>query len=62
MGQFDTAAVARLGLVIAVFPSGLAAALRSSTASALARTAVRVAGSWIAASGLLMLGWAIRTR
>jgi len=27
-----------------------------------ARIAVRVAGSWIAASGLLMLGWAVRTR
>jgi hypothetical protein len=25
-----------------------------------ARIAVRVAGSWIAASGLLMLGWAVR--
>ena len=25
-----------------------------------ARIAVRVAGSWIAASGLLMLGWALR--
>jgi hypothetical protein len=24
-----------------------------------ARIAVRVAGSWIAASGLLMLGWAV---
>ena len=24
------------------------------------RIAVRVAGSWIAASGLLMLGWAFR--
>jgi hydrogenase/urease accessory protein HupE len=27
-----------------------------------ARIAVRVAGSWIAASGFLMLGWAVRTR
>jgi hypothetical protein len=26
-----------------------------------ARLAVRVAGSWIAAVGLLMLGWALRT-
>jgi hypothetical protein len=25
-----------------------------------ARIAVRVAGSWIAASGLLMLGWSLR--
>ena len=27
-----------------------------------ARIAVRVAGSWIAASGLLVLGWAVRAR
>ena len=26
------------------------------------RIAIRVAGSWIAASGLLMLGWAVRSR
>jgi hypothetical protein len=28
--------------------------------AAWARVAVRVAGSWIAAAGLFMLGWAVR--
>jgi urease accessory protein len=63
MGQFDTAAVALLGLVFAVFVlSALAAALVVRLRPYWARIAVRVAGSWIAASGLLMLGWAVRTR
>jgi urease accessory protein len=63
MGQFDTAAVALLGLVFAVFVLiALAAALVVRLRPYWARIAVRVAGSWIAASGLLMLGWAVRTR
>jgi hydrogenase/urease accessory protein HupE len=63
MGQFDTAAVAILGLVFAVFVLiALAAAVVVRLRSEWARIAVRVAGSWIAASGLLMLGWAVRTR
>ena len=63
MGQFDTAAVALLGLVFAVFVLiALAAAFVVRLCAHWARIAVRVAGSWIAASGLLMLGWAVRTR
>jgi len=63
MGQFETAAVALLGLVFAVFVLiALAAAFVVRLRATWARIAVRVAGSWIAASGLLMLGWAVRTR
>lgn len=63
MGQFATAAVALLGLVFAVFVFiALAAAFVVRLRAQWARIAVRVAGSWIAASGLLMLGWAVRTR
>ena len=38
----------------------LAAALVVSLSKPWARIAVRVAGSWIAAIGLLMFGWALR--
>jgi hydrogenase/urease accessory protein HupE len=63
MGLFETAAVAVIGLVFAVFVLiALAAALVVRLKAHWARIAVRVAGSWIAASGLLMLGWAVRTR
>lgn len=63
MGQFDTASVALLGLVFAIFVLiALAAAFVVRLRTNWARIAVRVAGSWIAASGLLMLGWAVRTR
>jgi urease accessory protein len=63
MGQFDTAAVALLGLAFAVFVLiALSAAFVVRLRVPWARIAVRVAGSWIAASGFLMLGWAIRTR
>ena len=63
MGQFDTAAVALLGLGFAVFVLiALAAAFVVRLRTHWARIAVRVAGSWIAASGLLMFGWAVRTR
>jgi len=63
MGQFDTAAVAILGLAFAVFVLiALTAAFVVWLSAHWARIAVRVAGSWIAASGLLMLGWAVRTR
>jgi len=62
MGQFDTAAVALLGLVFTVFVLiALAAAFAVRLRAYWARIAVRVAGSWIAASGLLMLGWAVHT-
>ena len=63
MGLFQTAAVVLLGLVFAVFVLvALAAAFVVRLRAHWARIAVRVAGSWIAASGLLMLGWAVRTR
>jgi hydrogenase/urease accessory protein HupE len=63
MGQIDSAAVALFGLVFAVFVLvALAAAFVVQLRAQWARIAVRVAGSWIAASGLLMLGWATRTR
>jgi protein-S-isoprenylcysteine O-methyltransferase Ste14 len=62
MGLFETASVALLGLVFAVFVLiALAAAFVDRLRAHWARIAVRVAGSCIAASGLLMLGWAVRT-
>jgi hydrogenase/urease accessory protein HupE len=61
MGQPGTASVALLGLVFAVFVLvALAAALVVQLQAAWARIAVRVVGSWIVASGLLMLGWNLR--
>ncbi len=61
MGPSGSAAVALLGLVGAVFTLvALAAALVVQLHAHWARIAVRVAGSWIAASGLLLLGWAAR--
>ena len=63
MGLFETAAVVLLGLIFAVFVLvALAAAFVVRLRADWARIAVRVAGSWIAASGLLMLGWAVRTK
>ena len=63
MGESGSAAVALLGLVFAVFVLvALAAAFVVRLRADWARIAVRVAGSWIAASGLLMLGWAVRAR
>jgi len=63
MGQPMSAVVVLVGLVFAIFVLvALAAALVVRLHAQWARIAVRVAGSWIAASGLLMLGWAIRTR
>jgi urease accessory protein len=50
-----------VGLVGAVFVVvALAAALVVRFPAEWSRVAVRVAGSWIAASGLLLLGWAAR--
>ena len=63
MGTSTSAALVLLGLMFAVFVLvALAAALVVRLQTEWSRIAVRVAGSWIAASGLLMLGWAIRTR
>jgi urease accessory protein len=63
MGQFDTAVIALLGLAFAIFALiALAAAFVVRLHAQWTRIAVRVAGSWIAASGFLMLGWAVRAR
>ena len=63
MGQSLSVVVILLGLVFAVFVLvALAAAFVVRLRASWARIAVRVGGSWIAASGLLMLGWAIHTR
>jgi urease accessory protein len=61
MGRATDGALALLGLVFAVFVLvALAASFVVSMRHPWARITVRVAGSWIAASGLLMLGWAAR--
>jgi hydrogenase/urease accessory protein HupE len=50
-----------LGIAVAVFVVvALAGALAAAVRAAAARIAVRVAGSWIAAAGLFMLGWSLR--
>ncbi|HXX56835.1 MAG TPA: HupE/UreJ family protein [Thermodesulfovibrionales bacterium] len=61
MGASGYVAAALLGLVFAVFVVvALPAAFVVRLRVAWARIAVRVAGSWIAASGLLLLSWATR--
>ena len=61
MGLSAPAIVATLGLAAAVFVLVvLVAALVVRFRAQWARIAVRVGGSWIAASGLLMLGWSMR--
>ena len=62
LGLSFTSAAALLGLIFAVFVLiALAAAFVVQLQAAWARIAVRVAGSWIFASGLLLLGWAVRS-
>ncbi len=61
LGLSVTALAAALGLASTVFVLlVLVAAFVVSLQAPWARIAVRVGGSWIAASGLLMLGWAMR--
>jgi len=61
MGLSTAAVVALFGLAATVFVVVvLVAALCVALRSPWARVAVRVAGSWIAASGLLLLGWSLR--
>jgi urease accessory protein len=61
MGPAPSAAVAFVGLDFAVFALvALAAAFVVRLRADWTRIAVRVAGSWIAACGLLLLGWAAR--
>lgn len=63
LGQLGVGAAAMLGLAPSVFVVvALVAALVVGTRVGWARIAVRVAGSWIAATGLLMLGWALHAR
>lgn len=61
MGSTVDAAVALAGLAAVVFMLvAIAAAFVVWLRADWGRIAVRVAGSWIAASGLLLLGWAAR--
>jgi urease accessory protein len=61
MGISAPAIVAVIGVAVAVFVCiVLVAALVVGLRTHWARIAVRVGGSWIAASGLLMLGWSVR--
>ena len=61
MGQPETATVALVGLVSAVFVMiAVASAFVVTLRAQWARVAVRVGGSWVFAIGLLMLGWASR--
>lgn len=61
MGRPNNPTLVLLGLVLAVFVLvALAASFVVPLRQPWTRIAVRVAGSWIAASGLLMLGWAVR--
>ena len=62
INRYDDGTYALLGLSLAVFVVvALFASLVVPLREQWAQVAVRVAGSWIAASGLLMLGWAVRT-
>jgi urease accessory protein len=68
-GYLDGSALAQplggvglLGIVAAVFTVvALAASFVVPLSAVWARVVVRVAGSWIAAIGLLLIGWAIRS-
>jgi len=62
MGRAESTTVSLLGLTLSVFVVvALVAAFAVPLRAYWARIAVRVAGSWIAASGILMLGWVVRT-
>ena len=61
MAQPGLGALALLGIVAAVFTLvTVAASCVVPLRAAWARVVVRVAGSWIAAIGLLLLGWGLR--
>jgi hydrogenase/urease accessory protein HupE len=63
MSPIGLSTLVLLGLASAVFVLvALSAAFVVQLRAHWARTAVRVAGSWVAACGLLMLGWAYRNR
>jgi urease accessory protein len=61
LGQQHAFGLSIAGITVALFVIvSLLAGQVSSLRLAWARIVVRVAGSWIAATGLLMLGWAVR--
>jgi len=61
MSQAKLGALGLVGIVTALFVAvTLVAALVVALRAPWARIAVRVAGSWIAAIGLLLLGWSFR--
>ena len=61
MSQAKLGALGLLGIVTTLFVAvALVAALVVALRAPWSRIAVRVAGSWIAAIGLLLLGWSLR--
>jgi len=56
-GARGLAGIAAVAFVLVALASALVVSLKPPAA----RIAVRIAGSWIAAVGLLLLGWALRT-
>ena len=61
MGLNFSSAAVMLGLIFSVFIMvALAAAFVVQLRASWTRIAVRVAGSWIFASGLLLMGWVVR--
>lgn len=63
MAQAGLGVLGLAGIVTALFAvTALAAAAVVAIRVPWGRIAVRVAGSWIAAVGLLLLGWTLRTR
>jgi urease accessory protein len=61
LGEAGLTALAAVGISCAVFVVvAIVAGQVTTLRAAWARIAVRVAGSWIAAIGLLMFGWAMR--
>jgi urease accessory protein len=61
LAKTPTGAMVALGIVCSLFVvTSLLAGQVASVRTAWARVLVRVAGSWIAAVGLFMLGWAVR--
>jgi hydrogenase/urease accessory protein HupE len=61
MSQANLGALGVTGIVTALFlVVALAAALVVSLRAPWSRMAVRVAGSWIVATGLLLIGWSLR--
>jgi hydrogenase/urease accessory protein HupE len=63
LGKLHASVLAAVGVSAALFVVvALLAGQVAKVRAAWARVGVRVAGSWIAAAGLLMLGWALRAR